>query len=188
MKKDENAAAKKKPKTSAAQIRVQKGASSNCVIRWSSFMLGLQILQSSIYLPQWRQRLLIPLISSTSPSLSLPMKVGTMRAVAESIDRCLHVGMYKGGSFRFSFNINSNYPHEPPKVKCIPKVRIATPRKMIHAFRLNHNTSRSTTLMSTLRAMSVLISWEKTGNLFSTSIRSWLVCSISSLSPTQTTP
>lgn len=57
------------------------------------------------------------------------MKVGTMLAVPESIDKCLHVGMYKGGSFRFSFNINSNYPHEPPKVKCIPKVRIATPRK-----------------------------------------------------------
>lgn len=26
--------------------------------------------------------------------------------------------MYKGGSFEFSFNINANYPHEPPKVKC----------------------------------------------------------------------
>jgi ubiquitin-protein ligase len=30
--------------------------------------------------------------------------------------------MYKGGSFTFSFNINTNYPHEPPKVKCVPKV------------------------------------------------------------------
>lgn len=30
--------------------------------------------------------------------------------------------MYKGGAFTFSFNINTNYPHEPPKVKCIPKV------------------------------------------------------------------
>jgi len=32
-------------------------------------------------------------------------------------------GMYKGASFSFSFAINTNYPHEPPKVKCIPKVR-----------------------------------------------------------------
>ncbi|THH33558.1 hypothetical protein EUX98_g679 [Antrodiella citrinella] len=55
MKKNEDAAAKKKPKTSAAQIRVQKG-------------------------------------------------------------------MYKGGLFTFSFNINPNYPHEPPKVKCVPKI------------------------------------------------------------------
>lgn len=31
--------------------------------------------------------------------------------------------MYKGGAFQFSFVINTNYPHEPPKVKCIPKVR-----------------------------------------------------------------
>ncbi len=52
MKKDENAAAKKKPKTSAAQIRVQKGASSSCAIMWSLFMLGLQILRSLTYLLQ----------------------------------------------------------------------------------------------------------------------------------------
>ena len=32
--------------------------------------------------------------------------------------------MYKGGSFEFSFNINANYPHEPPKVKCKQVVRL----------------------------------------------------------------
>ncbi|GAA5837097.1 hypothetical protein JCM11251_005253 [Rhodosporidiobolus azoricus] len=31
-------------------------------------------------------------------------------------------GMYKGGSFKFTFAINNNYPHEPPKVKCVPKI------------------------------------------------------------------
>jgi ubiquitin-conjugating enzyme E2 M len=31
-------------------------------------------------------------------------------------------GMYKGAAFKFSFAINSSYPHEPPKVKCIPKI------------------------------------------------------------------
>ena len=31
-------------------------------------------------------------------------------------------GMYKGGHFKFTFNINQNYPHEPPKVKCTQKV------------------------------------------------------------------
>lgn len=30
--------------------------------------------------------------------------------------------MYKGGTFKFTFAINNNYPHEPPKVKCVPKV------------------------------------------------------------------
>ncbi len=30
--------------------------------------------------------------------------------------------MYKGGSFLFTFKINANYPHEPPKVKCEQKV------------------------------------------------------------------
>ncbi|RWS31253.1 NEDD8-conjugating enzyme Ubc12-like protein [Leptotrombidium deliense] len=27
-------------------------------------------------------------------------------------------GFYKGGVFMFSFKVSSNYPHEPPKVKC----------------------------------------------------------------------
>lgn len=31
-------------------------------------------------------------------------------------------GMYKGGSFRFTFAISSNYPHDPPKVKCTQKI------------------------------------------------------------------
>lgn len=30
--------------------------------------------------------------------------------------------MYKGGSFKFTFAINNNYPHDAPKVKCVPKV------------------------------------------------------------------
>jgi len=31
-------------------------------------------------------------------------------------------GFYKGGKFHFSFNISTNYPHEPPKVKCTQKI------------------------------------------------------------------
>jgi len=31
-------------------------------------------------------------------------------------------GMYEGGVFRFSFSIDSNFPHEPPKVKCTQKI------------------------------------------------------------------
>lgn len=31
-------------------------------------------------------------------------------------------GMYKGGSFVFSFAINQNFPHDPPKVKCTQKI------------------------------------------------------------------
>lgn len=39
--------------------------------------------------------------------------------------------MYKGGEFKFQFAINPNYPHDPPKVKCIPKVRL--PRRPAEA-------------------------------------------------------
>lgn len=54
------------------------------------------------------------------------MKVSRARCVLHYVARDLTahiwVGMYKGGEFTFSFAINTNYPHDPPKVKCIPKV------------------------------------------------------------------
>ncbi|KAK9459360.1 putative NEDD8 conjugating enzyme [Lipomyces oligophaga] len=31
-------------------------------------------------------------------------------------------GMYIGGSFKFTFSIDKNFPHEPPKVKCLQKI------------------------------------------------------------------
>ncbi|WWC67995.1 uncharacterized protein I206_101914 [Kwoniella pini CBS 10737] len=31
-------------------------------------------------------------------------------------------GIYKGGVFRFTFNISGGYPHEPPKVRCTQKI------------------------------------------------------------------
>lgn len=31
-------------------------------------------------------------------------------------------GMYKGGTFNFTFAINQNFPHDPPKVKCSQKI------------------------------------------------------------------
>jgi len=83
MKKNEDAAAKKKPKTSAAQIRVQKDLT----------------------------------------ELDLPSTMKTeFPDVADLLNFTLTItpdeGMYKGGAFVFSFAINTNYPHDPPKVKC----------------------------------------------------------------------
>lgn len=31
-------------------------------------------------------------------------------------------GIYKGGSFHFTFTINQNFPHDPPKVKGTQKI------------------------------------------------------------------
>ncbi|ORZ30338.1 NEDD8-conjugating enzyme UBC12 [Catenaria anguillulae PL171] len=31
-------------------------------------------------------------------------------------------GLYAGGRFKFSFKINTDYPHEPPKVLCTQKI------------------------------------------------------------------
>ncbi|KAG8930371.1 NEDD8-conjugating protein ubc12 [Tulasnella sp. 419] len=87
MKKDQEATAKKKPKTSAAQIRVQKDV--------------------------------------TEFTLPPTMKT-TYEDPADLLNFTLTItpdeGMYQGGEFNFSFHINNNYPHEPPKVKCIPKI------------------------------------------------------------------
>ncbi|KAG8903298.1 NEDD8-conjugating protein ubc12 [Tulasnella sp. 403] len=87
MKKNEEAAAKRKPKTSAAQIRVQKDLT----------------------------------------ELDLPSTMKTHFAdPADLLNFTLTItpdeGMYKGGEFVFSFQINSNYPHDPPKVKCTQKI------------------------------------------------------------------
>jgi len=87
MKKNEDAAAKKKPKTSAAQIRVQKDLT----------------------------------------ELDLPATMKTDFAdAADLLNFTLTItpdeGMYTGGAFKFSFNINTNYPHDPPKVKCLQKI------------------------------------------------------------------
>ncbi|KAH8915332.1 E2 ubiquitin-conjugating enzyme [Atractiella rhizophila] len=87
MKKTEEQASKKKPKTSAAQLRVQKDVT----------------------------------------ELDLPSTMETNWPDADDLlNFTLTIkpdeGMYKGGSFLFNFAINSNYPHDPPKVKCVPKI------------------------------------------------------------------
>ncbi|KAK5075058.1 NEDD8-conjugating protein ubc12 [Lithohypha guttulata] len=54
----------------------------------------------------------------------------TMRTDFENPDDILNFsltiepdeGMYKGGSFKFTFVISNNYPHDPPKVKCTQKI------------------------------------------------------------------
>ncbi|KIJ53455.1 hypothetical protein M422DRAFT_64477 [Sphaerobolus stellatus SS14] len=87
MKKNEEAASKRKPKTSAAQIRVQKDL-------------------TELDLPSTMK------IYHADPTNLLNFEL-TINP---------DEGMYHGGSFKFSFVINTNYPHEPPKVKCIPKI------------------------------------------------------------------
>uniref|UniRef100_A0A915JNX4 E2 NEDD8-conjugating enzyme n=1 Tax=Romanomermis culicivorax TaxID=13658 RepID=A0A915JNX4_ROMCU len=35
---------------------------------------------------------------------------------------CPDEGFYKSGKFTFNFAVGPNYPHEPPKVKCLTQV------------------------------------------------------------------
>ncbi|ORY83830.1 NEDD8-conjugating enzyme UBC12 [Protomyces lactucae-debilis] len=87
MKQDQAAQEKKKPKISAAQIRIQKDLTE------------------------------LPL--SSTMKTHFPNAEDLLNFEVTIIP---DEGMYKGGSFRFSFHVNSNYPHEPPKVKCLQKI------------------------------------------------------------------
>ncbi|KAI8137883.1 putative ubiquitin-conjugating enzyme E2 [Fennellomyces sp. T-0311] len=87
MKAKEAAAEKKKPKTSAAQIRVQKDLA----------------------------ELEIP--STIKLEFPDPADILNFNVLITPDE-----GLYRGGRFSFTFNINNNYPHEPPKVHCIQKI------------------------------------------------------------------
>ncbi|UZJ55432.1 hypothetical protein CBS101457_004752 [Exobasidium rhododendri] len=88
LKKDEDLAKKKKPRTSPAQLRVQKDL-------------------TEMELP-----------NTMKTDFPDPTDVLNFKLTIDPDE----AGMYKTGSFHFTFAINSNYPHEPPKVKCTQKI------------------------------------------------------------------
>ncbi|KAG5513437.1 hypothetical protein PMAC_001501 [Pneumocystis sp. 'macacae'] len=85
--KDNFSNVKKKPKISAAQIRIQKDI-------------------TELLLPKTIK------IEFPNPNDLLNFYLTI----------CPDEGFYKNGSFRFKFNIDINYPHNPPKVKCLQKI------------------------------------------------------------------
>ncbi len=66
----------------------------------------------------------------SAPDLSELALGTTMKTIFSNPDDILNFtltidpdeGMYKGGSFVFTFAMNNNYPHDPPKVKCTQKI------------------------------------------------------------------
>lgn len=103
----QNAAAeeKKKPKVSAAQIRVQKDLTE----------LSLPGTMRTIF-PNPEDLL--------NFQLSIKPDEGECRQKSRASGSLTirRVGMYKNGTFLFTFTINNNYPHDPPKVKCTQKI------------------------------------------------------------------
>ena len=114
--KDENAAGggPKKKKVTAAQLRVQKGIPQGVqAIRSLSIWLSL-----TFYSP-------LPDLHELEGTLGKTMKT-TFPNPDDILNFTLTIepdeGMYKGGAFHFSFAINQNFPHDPPKVKCKQKI------------------------------------------------------------------
>ncbi|KAG0164298.1 NEDD8-conjugating protein ubc12 [Apophysomyces sp. BC1034] len=103
MKTKEAAAEKKKPKTSAAQIRVQKD-------------LGELEIPSTIKLEFPDPADILNLNVTITPD------EGDGSEDYLKADTFFSPGFYTGGHFKFTFAINNNYPHEPPKVHCVQKI------------------------------------------------------------------
>ncbi|GAA95788.1 uncharacterized protein L969DRAFT_87820 [Mixia osmundae IAM 14324] len=87
MKKEGEAAGKKKPRVSAAQLRAQKDITE------------------------------LDLSSTMKTDFPDPTDLLNFKLSITPDE-----GMYKGGEFKFTFAINTNYPHEPPKVKLTQKI------------------------------------------------------------------
>ncbi|KAI9699679.1 MAG: Chitin synthase, class 2 [Candelina mexicana] len=103
----------KKKKVTAAQLRVQKGMSYRSPPTLSGHARISNKRSTDYTMPD----------TTDLSELSLGL---TMRTDFPNPDDILNFtltidpdeGMYKGGSFHFSFAINQNFPHDPPKVKC----------------------------------------------------------------------
>ena len=89
----------------AAQLRVQKGA--------------IYTLHTTfdIYLPSHEDLSELSLGSTMHTNFPNPDDILNFTLTIDPDE-----GMYKGGVFSFSFAINQNFPHDPPKVKCSQKI------------------------------------------------------------------
>ena len=111
--------AAKKKKVTAAQLRVQKGV--------YSAISGLHNFPGLLPSIVKTTRADFRALSTDLSELSLG---STMRTNFPNPDDILNFtltidpdeGMYKGGTFTFNFAINQNFPHDPPKVKCVQKI------------------------------------------------------------------
>jgi ubiquitin-conjugating enzyme E2 M len=104
--------ATKKPKISAAQIRVQKGST---IIHNTLTSTDL----TELSLPSTMR------ISFSNPDdiLNFTLTIEPDEGMSLILDTRINTqGMYKGGSFHFSFAIGNEYPHQPPKVRCTQRV------------------------------------------------------------------
>lgn len=96
-------------------------------------------------------------------------------------------GFYRGGHFQFSFTFKpSSYPFEPPRVKCLQKVKDPSIYVGFNTINMVAHlcARRFITQISILKAMSVWTFWERIGNLSSISMPSFMGSYRSSSNPT----
>jgi len=86
------------------------------ILRW---LLNLMKVAATIPLPISHLSLMSPSYCLSFPSISCPRILLFLLRVVFGTNLS---GLYKGGSFHFSFAITNEYPHQPPKVRCTQKV------------------------------------------------------------------
>ncbi|KAH8305294.1 hypothetical protein KR018_012361 [Drosophila ironensis] len=101
-------------KASAAQLRIQKGESQRSYISLS-------------YLAYLYAAWMPDVFSADISELNLPKTCTTEFPDPDDLLNFKLIispdeGFYKDGRFVFNFRVGSNYPHEPPKVKCATQV------------------------------------------------------------------
>lgn len=121
----QNAAAeeKKKPKVSAAQIRVQKDLTELSLpsTMKTHFPNPEDLLNFQLAIkPDEGESLGLSQSGRARWHDSMSADDSFLRVTLES--ELTGSGMYKNGTFDFTFAINNNYPHDPPKVKCVQKI------------------------------------------------------------------
>ena len=100
-----NADPQKKKKVTAAQLRVQKGMLS------LPYPIDIQLTVSRSDLSE------LSLGTTMKTHFPNPDDILNFTLTIDPDE-----GMYKNGVFNFSFTINQNFPHDPPKVKCVQKI------------------------------------------------------------------
>lgn len=101
----------KKKKVTAAQLRVQRGTSRRPRPGSPSLRQVANLYRSHLDLSE------LTLPSTMTMSFPNPDDIQNFTLTIEPDE-----GMYKSGTFNFTFAINQNFPHDPPKVKCSQKI------------------------------------------------------------------
>jgi len=112
-KKDGEQKGSQQKKASAAQLRIQKGSLQSST--WYDQLSLITYPSWAVFLPPDINELNLP--NTCATDFPDPNDLLNFKLIISPDE-----GFYRDGRFVFNFRVGSNYPHEPPKVKCATQV------------------------------------------------------------------